>query len=99
MLVGTRVVAGCDPFSAQSHGVIKKSLKFNFGIAKYIRVGRSTSLILAQKLGKDPLFIVGSKIHGFNVDAQNISHACRVQPVLPCRAIAVIIIVFPVLHE
>jgi hypothetical protein len=98
MLVGTRVVASCDPFSAQSHGVIKKSLKFNFGIAKYIRVGRSTSLILAQKLGKDPLFIVSKNSR---LQCRCPKHQPRSpRPASPAlSAIAVIIIVFPVLHE
>ena len=83
----------------QRHGVIKKCLEFDFGIAQNIGVGCSPCGVFAQKIGKDPVFVLCSEVHSLNVDPDQIGHADGIKPILARGAIFGIVVVFPVLHE
>ena len=92
-------MAGGDAAAAQLHGVIEKGLELDLGVAQHVRVGRAPGGILAQEVGKHPVLVFGGKIYHLQLDADDIGDRSNVNQVLPRRAVFIIIVVLPVLHE
>ena len=92
-------MAGRNMIGAEGHRMIKKCFKFDFSIAQHIRIGGAARRVLSQKIGKNTIFVFGSKIHCLDIDAHHIGHARSVKPVLSGRTVLGIVIVLPVLHE
>ena len=93
------VMARGDGISPLGHRVVQKRFELDFGIAQNIWVGGATGGIFPQELGKNTVFVLGSKIHGLQLNAQGVGHGGGVQKVLTGRAVLVLVVVFPVLHE
>ena len=93
------VMAGGDFFGAQAQGVVQEGLELDLGIAQDVGVGRATGLVLAQKLGKHPVLVVGRKVDMLDLDADHIGHRSGVDKVDVGRAKLAVVVVFPVLHE
>ena len=93
------VVTGGDALGAQPHGVIEKAAELDLGIAQDVRVGRAPGLVLAQKIGEDALLVLLRKIDHLEVDADDVAHRRNVHQILARRAVLVVVIVLPVLHE
>ncbi len=94
-----RVVAGGDAFRAEAHRVVEEGLELDLGVAQHVGVGRTAGAVLAQELGEDAILVFGREVHVLDVDVQHVGHAGGVQEVLARRAVLVIVVVFPVLHE
>jgi hypothetical protein len=94
-----RVVAGRDLLRAQAQGVIEEGLELDFRVAQHVGVGRSSRLVLAEELRKDAVLVVSREVDVLDLDAQHVGHAGRIEEVLARRAVFVVIVVLPVLHE
>ena len=68
-------------FSPQAHGVVQKRLELDLGVAQDVGVGRASGLILAHKLGKNPVLVIGCKIDMLDLDTQHIGHCCSIHKV------------------
>ena len=93
------VVAGGDVLGAHADRVIEEGLELDLGVAQHIRVGRAAGRVLAQEFGEHAIAVFGREIDRVDVDADHVGGAGGVQPVLARRAVLVVIVVFPVLHE
>src|SRR5690606_20558598 len=92
-------VAGRDVLGAEFDGMIEEGPELDLGVAQHVRIGRAPGGVLAQEIGEDPLAVLGGEIDRLDVDLEPIGDAVRIDPVLPGRAVFVVVIVFPVLHE
>ncbi|CFO27059.1 Uncharacterised protein [Bordetella pertussis] len=93
------IVPGGDMLGAQRHGVVQEGLELDLGVAQHVGIGRAAGRVLAQELGEHPVLVFGGKIDVFELDADQVGDAGRVQQVLARRAVFGIVVVFPVLHE
>jgi len=93
------VMAGGDLLGAQAHRMVEKGLELDLGVAQHVGVGRAARLVLAQELGEHAVPVVGGEVHMLDLDAEHVGHAGGVDEVLARRAVLVVIVVFPVLHE
>ena len=95
----TGVVAGGDAVGAEAHRVVEKGLELDLGVAQHVGVGRAAGGVLAQEIGEHAVLVVGREVDVLDLDAQHIGHARRIEKILARRAVDVIVVVFPVLHE
>jgi hypothetical protein len=79
--------------------MVQKGLEFDFGVAQDVGVGGAPSLVFAQKLRKNTVFVIGRKIDVLDLDAQYICNSCCIDEVDIRRAVLAVIVVFPILHE
>ena len=98
-LAQLRIVPRGDARSADVEGVIEECLELDLGIAQHIRVGRAPGGVLPKKVCKDAVLVLGREIHRLQLDADHVGGRGGVDQVLPRRAVLVVIVVFPVLHE
>ena len=98
-LAHARIVARGDQVGAQGHGVVEESLELDFGVAQHVRVRRAAGLVFAQEIGEDAVLVFGSEIDGLDIDADDVGHAGRIDPVLARGAVFRIVVIFPVFHE
>jgi hypothetical protein len=94
-----RVVPGGDLRGAEAHGVVEERLELDLGVAQHIGIRRAAGGVLAQEVGEDALLVLGGEVDGLEVDADDVRGRRRIDKVLPGRAVLVVVIVFPVLHE
>ena len=103
-----RIVASGYFFSPQAHGMVQKGLELDLGVAQNIGVGGAPAAVLAQKLGKHPVFVLDGKVDMFNLDANHIGHGGGIHKVNVGGAVSAVlvtvrpggaIVVFPVFHE
>jgi hypothetical protein len=94
-----RVVPGGDPLGAEAHRMVEERLELDLGVAQHVRVGRAARRVLAQELGEHPVLVLGGEVHRLELDADHVRRGGRVDQVLPGRAVLVVVIVLPVLHE
>jgi len=93
------VVPGGDPLRAQGRRVIDKCLELDLGVAQDVRVGRAPGRVFGEEGAEYSLLVLGREIHDLQVDADDLGDRSAVDQVLPRRAVLVIVVVFPVLHE
>ncbi len=55
--------------------------------------------MLAQELGEHAILVFGGEVDVLDLDVQHVGDAGGVEEVLARRAVLVVVIVFPVLHE
>ena len=79
--------------------MIEKRLELDLGIAQHVGVRRAAGRVFAQELGKHAVPVFGGKVDGVEFDADDVGGRGRVDQVLARRAVFVVVIVFPVLHE
>ena len=86
-------------FCTQAHGMVEKRFELDLCIAQDVRIGCASRLVLAHKLGKHAVFVIGRKVDMLDFYAQHIGHGSGIHEVdVGCAELAVII-VFPVFHE
>ena len=95
----TCIVSRCDLVAAQMLGVGQKFLEFDFPVAQYVRVRCAPGSVFAQKNGKDPLPVFMREVNGPQGYIQCITDLSCHGKVFACRAVHLIIVLFPVLHE
>ncbi len=98
-LAHPRVVAGRDAFGAEPHRVVEEGLELDLGVAQHVGIGRAPGLVLAQELGEDAVLVLGGEIDVLDLDADHVGDAGRVEEVLARRAVLVVVVLLPVLHE
>ncbi len=79
--------------------VIEERLELDLRIAQHVRIRRTAGCVLAQELGKHAVPVLGGEVDGFKLDADHVGRGGRVDQVLSRRAVLVVVIVLPVLHE
>ncbi len=79
--------------------MIEEGLELDFSVAQHVRIRRAAGRVLAQKFGKHAVFVLGGEVDRFDVDADQVRHRDDVDPVLPCRTVLAVVVVFPVFHE
>ena len=90
---------GRDTPGAEREGVIQKRLELDFGIAKHVRIGCAAGLVLGEECAEHALLVFGGKVDRLQLDADHIGNRGAINQILARRAIRVIVVVFPVLHE
>jgi len=98
-LTHTGVVAGGDLVGAERHGMVEESAELDFGVAQHIRVRRTTGLVFGKEGGEHALAVFLGEVDHFDVDADLVGDTHHVDQILARRAVFVVIVVFPVLHE
>ncbi len=98
-LTHTRIVTGGDALGAELHRVIEKRLELDLGVAQYVGVGRAPGRVLAQEFAEHPVLVFGCEVDDLELDAEQIGNRSDVDEVCARRAVLVVIVVFPVLHE
>ena len=93
------IVASGDVLRTQSHGMVKKRLELDLGIAQHVRIRRAPGGVLAQEFAEHAILVLNGEIHHLQVDADDIGNGGNVNQILARGAVFVIIIVLPVLHE
>ena len=94
-----RIVAGGDVLRAQRHRMVQESLELDFGIAQDVRVGRAACRIFREEGAEDALLVLGREIHRLELDSDHLGDRGAVDEVLPRRAVLVVVVLLPVLHE
>ncbi len=90
---------GGDQVGAQAHRMIEKGLELDLGIAQHIGIRRAAGLVLAQEFGEHAVPVFGGEVHRLQFDADHFSGGCRIQEVLTRRAVGIVVVILPVLHE
>ena len=93
------VMAGRDGVRPQLHGVVEKGLELDLGIAQDVGVGRAPGLVFAQEFAEHAFLVFLGEIDRFDRDADGVGDRHRVEQILARRAIFVVVVVLPVLHE
>ena len=93
------IVAGGNVISTQFEREIQKRFKLDFTITEHVGIGRASSLILCQEISEHPVPVLACKIDAAQRYLKAIGHALRVGQILRSRAVADLIVFFPVLHE
>ena len=94
-----RVMSGRDGICAELHGMVEKRLELDLGIAQDVGVGCASGLVFAQERAEDTLLVFLRKVHRFDGDADRVGDRDRVQQILSRRAILIVVVILPVLHE
>jgi hypothetical protein len=84
---------------AQLERVIEEGLELDLGVAQYVRIRRATGGILAQEFREHAVLVFGREIDGLERNPNDVRRGGRIDQILPGRAVLVVIVVFPVLHE
>jgi hypothetical protein len=84
---------------AELQRVIEEGLELDLGVAQHIGIRRAAGRVLAQELGEHAVLVLGGEVHGLEFDPDHVRGRGRVDQVLPRRAVLVIVVVLPVLHE
>jgi hypothetical protein len=79
--------------------MIQKSPELDLGVAQHIGVGRAACAVLREEALENARAVLLGKVHRFEFDPEYIGHARCIEPVLTARAVALVIVVLPVLHE
>ena len=93
------VMARGDLLCAEPHRVIEKGLELDLGVAQHVGVRRAAGFVLAQELGEDTVLVVGCDIDVLDLDAEHVGDCRRIDEVDVRRAVLVVVIALPVLHE
>ena len=59
-------MTGCNSFCSHTDGMFEESFELDFRITQYIRVGRASGFVFAQKITEHTVFIFFGKIDRFN---------------------------------
>ena len=92
-------MTGRDPLGAEPHRVVEEGLELDLGVAQHVGIGRAAGAVFAQELGEDPVLVLGGEVDVLDLDAEHVGDARRVEEVLARRAVRVVVVLFPVLHE
>jgi hypothetical protein len=79
--------------------VVEERLELDLGIAEHVRVRRAAGAVLGEEGREDAVLVFGGEIDRLDLDADALGHRDRVHQVLARRAVLVIVVVLPVLHE
>ena len=93
------LVARGDQIGSHGHGVVKKGSELDFRIAEHVGIGRAAGAVFPEETGKDAFLVLFGEIDGFDIDADDVRYAARIDEVLTGRAVFTVIVVLPVLHE
>ncbi len=93
------IVPGGDAPRAEGDGVVEKRLELDLGVAQHVGIGSAARGILGEKRAEHALLVVGREIHHLEVDADDLGDRGAVDQILARRAVFVIVVVLPVLHE
>src|SRR5712692_5860713 len=94
-----RIVPGGDALRAQRQGVIEEGPELDLGVAQHVRVGSAAGGVFREEGAEDALLVFRGKIHRLQVDADHLGDRGAVNQILASRAVFVIVVVLPVLHE
>ena len=86
-------------FCAEPDRVIEKRLELDLSVAQHVRIRRAAGGVLAQEFSEHAVLVFGREVDGFEWNANHIGRCSGVDQVLPRRAILVIVVVLPILHE
>ena len=98
-LLDARVVAGGDALRAQGQGVVEERLELDLGVAQHVGVGRAARAVLGEEAREDALAVLGGEVDRLDLDADLLRDRDGVDQVLARRAVLVVVVVLPVLHE
>ncbi len=98
-LTDPRVVSRRDVLCAELQRMVEKRLELDLGIAEHVGVRRAAGRVFAQELGEHAVLVLGREVDRLEFDADHIGRRGRVDQILARRAVLVVVIVFPVLHE
>ena len=79
--------------------MVQERLELDLGVAQDVGVGCAPGLVLAQKLGKHPVFVIGCKVDVLDLDAQHIGHGSGIHEIDVGGTVFAVVVVFPVFHE
>ena len=94
-----RVVAGGDPGGAHCERVIEERLELDLGVAQDVGVRRAAGRVLGEKAREHAVLVLGREVDHLELDPEDIGDRGDVDQILPRRAIFVVVVVLPVLHE
>jgi hypothetical protein len=93
------VVAGGDLLRAQRHRVVEEGLELDLRVAHHVRVGRAPGAVFGEEAREHALAILRGEVHRLDVDADPLGDRDGVDEILARRAVALVVVVLPVLHE
>jgi hypothetical protein len=79
--------------------VVEESLELDLGVAQHVGIGRAPRAVLREEAREHALLVLGGEVHRLDVDADALGRRDRVDQVLARRAVLVVVVVLPVLHE
>src|SRR5713101_1070683 len=94
-----RIVPGRDALRAERQGVIEESAELDLGVAQHVRVGSAAGGVFREESAEDALLVLRREIHHLQLDADHLGDRGAVDQVLARRAVLVVVVVLPVLHE
>src|SRR6266581_2476676 len=92
-------VPGRDALRAQRHRVIEKRLELDLGVAQHVRVGSAAGGVFGEEGAEDAVLVLRREIHDLQLDSDHLGDRGAVDQILARRAVFVIVVVLPVLHE
>ena len=92
-------MSGGNIVGTQFGGILQKRFEFYLPVAQHIGIGRASSFILLEKVGKYIIPIFGRKICGMQLNTQCIADRLCVLQIFFRGAVFGAVIFFPILHE
>jgi hypothetical protein len=92
-------VAGGDARRAQAHRVVEERPELDLGVAQHVGVRGAAGRVFGEEGAEHALLVLRREIHDLEVDADHLCDRRAVDEVLPGRAVLVIVVVLPILHE
>ena len=93
------VVAGRDALGAESARVLDERVELHLPIADHVGIRGHAGLDVADELHEHVVPVGVGAVHRVQGNAEPVADTLRVGEVLLRRAVAVIVVLFPVLHE
>ena len=75
-------MAGGNPVGAKLERVIEEGLELDFRVAQHVGIGRAPRLVFRKEVAEYAVLVFGGKIHGFDVDADQVRNRNRIDQVL-----------------
>jgi hypothetical protein len=98
-LFDARVVAGGDALGAERQCMVEERLELDLGVAHHVGVGRAPRAVLREEAREHALTVFGGEVHRLDLDADLFRDRHRIDEILARGAVAVVVVVLPVLHE
>jgi hypothetical protein len=98
-LAHARVVAGRDLLGAEPHRVVEEGLELDLGVAQHVRVGRAAGRYSRRNSAKTRSLYSAAKLTCSISMPMHVGDAGGVEEVLARRAVLVVVVLLPVLHE
>ena len=92
-------MAGRDAVGAERQRVVEERAELDLAVAQHVGVGRAAGAVLGEEVREHALAVLGGEVDRLELDAEHVGDRRRVDQVLARRAVLVVVVVLPVLHE